>query len=94
MPGFRTFWLLYFLLAQALGGLGLMVWLSLRPAPDFTARQALARRYLLTDFCLSTESRHVRHPNFPEWMAPFQDLPGGHEHFPSSSFISPPAGQF
>ena len=46
-----------------------------------------AKRLLLTDLCLSTESRHTRHISMPEWIAPFQDLPGYHDHFPSSSFF-------
>lgn len=51
--------------------------------------QKTATRLLLTDFCLSTESRHTRHISMPELMAPFQDVPGFHEHFPSSSFFPP-----
>jgi len=54
---------------------------------NFEDKNDLAIRFLLTDYCLSTESRHTRHLNFPELIAPFQDLPGYHEHFPSSSFF-------
>jgi hypothetical protein len=50
-------------------------------------RKVLARTLLLSDFCLSTESRHTRHANFPELIAPFQDFPAYYEHFPSSSFF-------
>jgi len=50
----------------------------------------IVQEYNLTDFCLSTESRHTRHISQPELMAPFQDLPGFHDHFPSSSFFGPP----
>ncbi len=63
-------------------------------SPDFGSKQALMRRFLLTDYCLSTESRHTRQLNFPELIAPFQDLPGGHEHFPSSSFLWPNPDRF
>jgi hypothetical protein len=45
---------------------------------------------LLTDLCVCTESRHTRHISLPEPLAPFQDLPGFHDHFPSSTFLSPP----
>ena len=55
--------------------------------PDFTPKRELVSRFILTDYCFSTESRHTRHLNFPELIAPFQDLPGGHDHFPSSSFL-------
>jgi hypothetical protein len=46
-----------------------------------------ATTYGLTDFCLSTESRHLRHVSQPEWIAPFQDFPAYQEHFPASSFF-------
>jgi len=48
---------------------------------------AIASRFLLTDLCLSTESRHTRHLSRPELIAPFQDAPGYIDHFPSSTFI-------
>lgn len=51
--------------------------------------KVLSQRFLLTDFCFSTESRHTRHISMPELIAPFQDLPGFHDHFPSSSFFHP-----
>jgi hypothetical protein len=47
----------------------------------------LGQRLLLTDLCLSTESRHTRNVALPETIAPFQDFAGYHEHFPSSSFF-------
>jgi hypothetical protein len=53
------------------------------------SKREIARRLLLTDYCFSTESRHTRHISMPEWFAPFQDVPGFHDHFPSSSFIHP-----
>ncbi|WP_211231586.1 hypothetical protein [Eisenibacter elegans] len=52
-------------------------------------RAEIAKSLILSDMCLTTESRHTRHPNTPELVAPFQDFPGYHEHFPSSSFFSP-----
>lgn len=42
------------------------------------------------DLCLVTESRHTRHISLPEPIAPFQDMPGFYDHFPSSTFIQPP----
>ena len=51
---------------------------------------AIASRFLLTDLCLSTESRHIRHLSQPELIAPFQDAPGFLDHFPSSTFIRAP----
>ena len=57
-------------------------------------RKEIAQRLLITDLCLTTESRHTRNLSFPELIAPFQDLPGGLDHFPSSTFLQPPASTF
>ena len=46
----------------------------------------------LTDLCLATESRHTRNIALPDLMAPFQDIPGYYDHFPSSTFLKPPKG--
>ncbi len=53
--------------------------------------QRLVQSLKLSDLCLVTESRHTRHISLPEPVAPFQDLPGYHDHFPSSTFLRPPA---
>jgi hypothetical protein len=55
----------------------------------YANQRQISNSFLLTDFCFSTESRHVRHLSMPEWIAPFQDFPAYHEHFPSSSFFKP-----
>ena len=55
---------------------------------QINADAVIAYRFLLTDLCLSTESRHTRHLSQPELIAPFQDAPGYLDHFPSSTFIS------
>jgi hypothetical protein len=62
--------------------------LMIRPA-NYAAKQKIAHTFLLTDYCFSTESRHTRHIALPENIAPFQDFPAYHDHFPSSSFIQP-----
>lgn len=54
---------------------------------NILAKKQISRHFLLTDYCLTTESRHTRNISLPEPIAPFQDLPGYHEHFPSSSFF-------
>ncbi|WP_338792255.1 hypothetical protein V9L05_15785 [Bernardetia sp. Wsw4-3y2] len=58
-------------------------------ATYYANQRQISKSFLLTDFCFSTESRHVRHLSMPEWIAPFQDFPAYHEHFPSSSFFKP-----
>lgn len=65
------------------------IWLygALRPTDQQSGQAQLTQRLLLTDFALSTESRHTRHLNTREWIAPFQDFPAYLEHFPSSSFF-------
>ncbi len=82
--------------------LSLLIWGSLAAlmgfhyfkTPNYRPKQQLATKFLLSDYCLSTESRHTRHLNFPELIAPFQDVPGGHDHFPSSSFLFPNPSRF
>ena len=55
----------------------------------FADETSIARGLMLTDICLVTESRHTRHISQPEPIAPFQDLPGFYDHFPSSTFLQP-----
>jgi len=56
--------------------------------------KSVAETLLLTDFCLTTEARYLRHFNTFEPIAAFQDFPGYHEHAPSSPFIFPMRQQF
>jgi hypothetical protein len=49
----------------------------------------IAQRFLLTDLCMTTESRHTRNITLIEPIAPFQDAPGFYDHFPSSTFLQP-----
>lgn len=60
-----------------------------------SSRQQIFQKLALSDYCLSTESRHTRHLSNPDLIAPFQDYPGYLDHFPSSSFfqLSPPQKQ-
>ncbi len=58
--------------------------------PDYSMQKRIAAKLHLTDLCLTTESRHTRNIAFPlELTAPFQDIPGFFDHFPSSTFIRP-----
>ncbi len=43
----------------------------------------------LTDLCIATDARYLRHLSITDPVAPFMDHPGGLEHFPSSSVIVP-----
>ena len=60
---------------------------DLNHSTEIKSHAKIASRFLLTDLCLSTESRHTRHLSQPELIAPFQDAPGYMDHFPSSTFI-------
>ncbi|WP_051203226.1 hypothetical protein [Hugenholtzia roseola] len=84
---FLTFTLGLLVLALSLPLWGFFFVSDMRQAKS--AQKFVAGRFLLTDFCLSTESRHVRHFAMPEWIAPFQDYPAYLEHFPASSFFMP-----
>jgi hypothetical protein len=43
----------------------------------------------LTDLCIATDARYIRHLSISDPVAPFMDHPGGIEHFPSSAVIAP-----
>jgi hypothetical protein len=58
---------------------------------ELRERARLARELMLTDLCLFTEARYTRHPALADLHSAFQDHPFSLEHFPSGSFISPPA---
>ena len=57
-------------------------------------RAQIARDFLITDLCLTTEARHTRRLSQPDLLTPFQDFPGGLDRFPSSSFLAVPASSF
>ncbi len=50
----------------------------------------LVREFGITDLSLWTEARYTRHPSQTDFFSPFQDLPGGMEHFPAGSIIAVP----
>ncbi|WP_291726443.1 hypothetical protein [Bernardetia sp.] len=80
-------WIFFF--ALLFGVAGYQVFQSNQTKTYYQNQRMISKQFLLTDFCFSTESRHVRHLSMPEWIAPFQDFPAYHEHFPSSSFFKP-----
>ncbi len=91
----KTRFFLIFIAAQIIVVLTMFVfpWQGQRKA-NYAHKRALLQKFNLSDYCLSTESRHTRHINFPELIAPFQDLAGFHDHFPSSSFFKPQRRRF
>lgn len=51
--------------------------------------KGIVGRFGLTDLCLATDARYIRHLSVSDPVAPVMDHPGAIEHFPSSSFIVP-----
>lgn len=44
----------------------------------------------LSDLCVATDARYIRHPSVSDGVAPYMDHPGSLEHFPTGSFwVSP-----
>ena len=54
-------------------------------------RMTRAVDYLgLSDLCIATDARYIRHPAVSDGVAPYMDHPGSLEHFPTGSFwVSP-----
>ncbi len=61
------------------------------PSNGLRQIQSLVKRLELTDLCLFTEARYTRHLSQADLNTPFQDHPLSLEHFPSGSFLAPPA---
>ncbi len=51
--------------------------------------RAIIRNYGLSDLCIATDARYIRHPAVSDRVAPFMDYPGSIEHFPTGSFWTP-----
>lgn len=64
-------------------------------APETRTRlegeRALVGALGLSDTALFTEARYTRHPSLADLNTPFQDHPGGFDHFPSASIVPLPA---
>jgi len=55
------------------------------------AKRLMVKALQLTDICLFTEARYIRHLSQADLHTPFQEHPCALEHFPSGSFVSPPS---
>lgn len=88
--GFGVLFLFFIELALLFGLVIQAQYIASNGEERFNSKKCIARSLLLTDICLVTESRHTRHISQPEPISPFQDLPGFYDHFPSSTFLSPP----
>ncbi|NLI80683.1 MAG: hypothetical protein GX443_03205 [Deltaproteobacteria bacterium] len=53
-------------------------------------RREVIRRFQLSDLCLFTDARYIRHPVAADLHTPFQDYPLSMEHFPSGSLMPVP----
>lgn len=43
----------------------------------------------LSDLCIATDARYIRHVAVSDRISPFMDHPGSIEHFPTGSFWIP-----
>ncbi len=72
---------------------GMFVHAALKQRKDaevFDGMRMMAGVLQITDLCLFTDARYVRHLSQTDLHTPFQDHPGALEHFPSGSLVSPP----
>lgn len=61
-------------------------------SPGREARRELAARLQLSDLCLNTEARYLRHASLSDWQSPFQEGPGFPDLYPGGTVIPvPPA---
>jgi hypothetical protein len=49
----------------------------------------LVKRFGLSDVCIASEARYIRHLAVSDPVSPYMDHPGAIEHFPSGSFWVP-----
>lgn len=79
------------ILAAALAGE--LVWAALATSASrarLTAEGALVASLGLTDPALFTGARYARNPTLADLNTPFQDAPGGFDHFPTGSVVPAP----
>mgnify|MGYP005844122289 CR=1 FL=1 len=57
-------------------------------------RLLLARHLLLTDLCLFTDARYLRHLSQADLHSAFQDNPTALDYFPSGSLVLPPVSMW
>ena len=84
--------LLLFILFLALVGmlLALAQHQSIAAKADNEAElQRVVEHLGLTDLCIATDARYLRHLSISDTVAPFMDYPGALEYFPSSSVVVP-----
>jgi hypothetical protein len=83
-----------FLICLALGGISFILLFfhavigQRNDLPGLLQNQGLVKTLELTDLCLFTEARYMRHPSQADLHSAFQDHPTSFEHFPAGSFGS------
>ncbi|RJQ49984.1 MAG: hypothetical protein C4530_22430 [Desulfobacteraceae bacterium] len=87
----------FFVLFITLTGISLAAMLFVYPLRSAARHQeVLVKKKMLvhaldlTDLCLFTEARYIRHLSQADLHSAFQDHPLALEHFPSGSIILPP----
>ena len=71
---------------------GLIATAHQKLASSEEARTRMVRaveQFGLSDLCIATDARYIRHLAVSDQLAPFMDHPGSIEHFPTGSFWIP-----
>ncbi len=71
---------------------GLIALAHQRQSGSEEARNRMVRTvevFGLSDLCIATDARYIRHLAVSDKLAPFMDHPGSIEHFPTGSFWTP-----
>ncbi len=64
--------------------------MQLRDQKVFEQQMGLIVKHLgLSDICVTTDARYIRHLALSDPVAPYMDHPGAIEHFPGGSFWVP-----
>lgn len=65
-------------------------WMQSKGLETMLSKRMMVEALKITDLCLFTDARYIRHLSQTDLHAPFQDHPGALEHFPSGSLIGAP----
>ena len=71
---------------------GLMVAAQQKLSASAQSEQQMVRVvevFGLSDLCIATDARYIRHVAVSDRLSPFMDHPGSIEHFPTGSFWIP-----
>ena len=88
-PSVLFFFVLVGFLVVQLGLLGAAARRLESSLPGQRQMRAIITTYGLSDLCIATDARYIRHASLSDRVAPFMDYPGSIEYFPTGSFWAP-----